>query len=365
VAVRANSASCLASWKRRENGIRTQKFGELTSLDRFSTTRLARDLVVESGDEMSAKCCVAWMVCFLLVVGSSPVMAEEAADWPDEPAESSFESWDRLGMEEATNLSRAELVVFQTIHGTVLGFQACLLIECRSPRSYVGLPALGGLAGLGASLYFTQNGIAPGMTASLNSGVVWGGWMGIWTANLARWWDETIAGSMMVGQVLGMGLGYGMAEVLRPTSGDVAAVNHTAIWTTVSYFIIVEILLGLQASDQAQAASMMIVPALGAAGGGALAANYPMSRPRVRVVSAAGLVGGLLGATAVFLIFEDRIQEEVMATASLLGIFSGLGVAGYLTRGWDSEYREGPDMSATVVPTMDGRGLQLSLTGRF
>ncbi len=309
-----------------------------------------------------------WVFCAMFLV---PGVAAAEESWPvdgdegEAGEESAWDGWDRLGVEEATTLSRAELVTFQTIHGAVLGGQACGLLDCRSPRAFVGLPALGGLTGLGASLYLTRDVIAPGMTSAINSGVLAGGWSGLWFAELMGWRNTGPLGSMMVGQMVGMGAGYGLATALRPTAGDVAAVNHSAFWTTVSYLLVTQVVLDLRVSAQTTAATFLVVPAVGAIGGGVLASNYPMARPRVRVVSSAGFAGGLLGLAIPFLIFEDSLSPRVGGATVLTGIFAGLGVGGYFTRNWDEEYREGLEASVSVGPTMDGEGMQLSVSGRF
>lgn len=301
-----------------------------------------------------------------------PAMAAEGdqAQWSEEEVssteeEESSERWDRLGMEESSNLSRAELVIFQTIHGIVLGAEFCFFIDCDSIRAGVGLPALGGLAGLGGSIYLTQDGVEPGMTAAVNSGTVWGGYLAVQALNLMdRPGSQTGPGIMMLGQLGGLAGGFGIAQSLRPTSGDVASVNHTGFWATALYFILAEGLIQVNASYEAEIASLVIVPLVGGAGGALLASQYPMSRPRIRVISASGLVGGLLGFAIPFLIFEENLNDRVAAGTVSAGILAGLGAGGYFTQEWDEDYRE-VTTSVSLLPTRDGDGMQLSLSGRF
>ena len=309
------------------------------------------------------------MICTLLAM---PAMAEEGdqAQWSEEELssteqEESSERWDRLGMEESSNLSRAELVIFQTIHGIVLGAEFCFLIDCDSIRAGVGLPALGGLGGLGGSIYLTQDGVEPGMTAAVNSGTVWGGYMAVQALSLMdRPGDRMGAGIMMLGQLGGLAGGGGIAQSLRPTSGDVASVNHSAFWATVLYYIIAEGVVQVDASYEAEVASRLIVPLVGGAGGAFLASEYPMSRPRIRVISASGIVGGLLGFAIPYFIFLENLSDRVAAGTVSAGILAGLGAGGYFTQEWDEDYRE-ITTSVSLLPTRDGDGMQLSLSGRF
>lgn len=277
------------------------------------------------------------VVATWFVILAIPSLASAEEEWaPDDvpAAEATGETWDRLNLEEPSVLSRAELVTFQTVHGMVLGFQTCVLVDCRSARSGVSLPALGGLLGLGGSLFLSRDGVHPGMVAAVNTGTLAGSWGGFWTMQLLDQWGANTAGAMMVGQLLGMGAGYGLAEVLRPTSGDVALANHMGIWSTVTFLMITQGILNINASNQAIIGSMLVVPTLGAVGGGLLAAHYPMSRPRVRVISASGAVGGLLGFAIAFLIFEENLSETVRFSSALVGIAGGLGAGTYFTREW-------------------------------
>lgn len=275
------------------------------------------------------------------------------------------ERWDRLQIEEITVLSRAELVTGQTLHGVVLGLQSCSVLDCQGPRSYLGLPTLGGLIGLGGSLYLTQNGVAPGHTSLMNSATLWGGLLGLRVGELAGVPYDNVVLVAMAGQGLGLAGGWLIGELARPTSGDVAMMNHSAIWTTALVLLITRGVLDLSFSNTVEDVSWIALPAVGATLGALGASAYPMSRARTRVVSAAGAVGALVGLTVPFLIFEDSLSPRVGAAGTALGALGGLGTAWYFTSQWDQEYREAGALHFAVMPDRERHGLSLLVGGQF
>ena len=288
----------------------------------------------------------------------------EATETNEEPAEGA--GFDRLGVEEPTGLARAELVGFQTIHGIVAGVELCVIVDCQSARAGLSAVTLGAATGLGASLLAThETGITPGQASALNSGVLWGGWLGLMASDLAGTDGRGVAGTMLVGQLGGMGLGYGLSNLTGATAGDVGLVNQSGLWAGIFYTIIRDGVLEANVSREAGRVGLMMTAVAGGVGGGALASQVPMSRGRVTVTSASGLLGGLVGAAVPVLAVGDDVNSQVVATGVTLGAAGGLLTAGYLTRTWDGdEYR--PESAALgIQPTVDGEGMLGTLSGRF
>lgn len=279
------------------------------------------------------------------------------------------ERYDRLGIEEATGLARGTLVASQTIHGALLGLQGCIVVNCDSPRLGVGLPALGAATGFGLTFYATHDrGVTPGQSAALNTGVWYGSWTAITGALAVDAQDErAVFGSMMALQLAGLAGGYALSEVLRPTAGDVSLARHSALWMAVLYPMVTEGVLALDQSERAIAAGMWISSTLGGVGGAVLAGNKPMSRSRVLVTSASGLVGGLAGMIVPVLIFEDDLpNRQTLWVPTLIGGAAGLATGAYLTREWDDDADFRPETATPMFsPSFDGEGVVAGMSGQF
>jgi hypothetical protein len=92
-----------------------------------------------------------------------------------------------------------------------------------------------------------------------------------------------------------------------------------------------------------------------------LSQSMPVSRGRVLLIDAGGILGGLLGAAAVALATDDG--DPILVGAGV-GVLGGLGLATWLTSDFDAPARTGPQV--TLAPTLMGReGAGLVLGGRF
>jgi hypothetical protein len=286
----------------------------------------------------------------------------------DEPSPAATRAPDRGGK---TNAARAELIVFQTIHGVFAGVELCRALDCVGPRkNALSLMTMGGL-GLGLSIATTRGGIRPGDTELLDSGVVWGAWNGLGitaardNSNFKPWMP------MLVGQGLGLGLGGVIAAGSHPSAGQVALANSFGIWGTgLTFFTI------LMVSDHNQSASKIWVPLIIASDaglliGGTVARGSSISRGRSALIDMGGLLGLLLGG----LIASGSDSAQAVGAALLLGTGAGLGVATLATSNWD---RASPAptlaltrplglptaMNLSPMPLAHGGG-GLSLGGRF
>ena len=301
---------------------------------------------------------------------STTVWAENTGQTIAETPQESLvqqENWDRLGVEEPTGVARAELVTFQTLHGIVLGGQSCALLGCDSPRLALGLPTLGGSIGLGGSLLFSRDGITSGHASAINSGVIWGGWLGAASAGLVADLDgDEITGVMMAGQVAGLGVGYLLAQQIRPTAGDTRLVNLGGAWSAFYYLIVTEGILRLRQSRQTMGLGLIGATLSGAGLGAAIASAHPMSAGRVGIISATGVLGVLAGLTAPVIALGDEADRTSVMVSAALGATAGLGIGTLLTRDWDDEEAYQPQaMSFSILPTLDGDGIQGSISGQF
>jgi hypothetical protein len=95
-----------------------------------------------------------------------------------------------------------------------------------------------------------------------------------------------------------------------------------------------------------------------------LSRNMDISRGRVLLIDAGGLLGGLVGLSAMFLSLGNDHGDAVLV-GSAVGVVAGLGLTTFLTRDFDAPDDDMPTVS--VVPATLGRhgGMGLAVLGRF
>jgi len=270
---------------------------------------------------------------------------------------------ERARPEGPTRAARAELASFQTFHGIAVGLEVCLLVDCQSATGGIALLAVGGGVGLALSLGAAPQGIRPGTTASLDAGVEWGAWnaIAIGVANDSR--SQAFAGTLLVGQGLGLGVGAALSAIARPTAGQVSLANTVGLWSG----LITLFARGadeFSGSRQSIMLSLLAASDVGLAGGALLAARFPVSRGHALLIDAGGAAGALsaLGVTA--LIGGNGTRRQTYFLAMIPGTLVGLGASAYLTRRWDAP-RLPADLAFTVAPIADGRGATAGVGGRF
>jgi hypothetical protein len=253
-------------------------------------------------------------------------------------------------VERPTSAARAELALFQTVHGVVAGIELCIAAECDDAAPAIGVVALAGTVGAAASLVFGQE-ITPGQRALLNSGPLWGLFNAAILLSLVD--PDTpaaVALPLFGGQLVGLVAGAA-AFAARPTSGQVALANTFGLWAGV---LTAGALVAARVDfdDEGPFAVIGVAADVGLAVGATIAARYPWtSRGRTLVIDAGGIVGGLVGLGA-GVVVDDRLGETGVGLGTL-GAALGLGAAAYLTRRWDAD--DGPrPVRAAIAPTPGG-----------
>lgn len=244
--------------------------------------------------------------------------------------------------------ARAELIIFQTVHGIVAGAELCAALECDGTRAHALSLMGGGLAGVGLSLLGSAGGVTAGQVELLDTGTLWGAWNAIEIGIIAGQ-DGGEAGfwrTLLIGQGLGLGVGGLLWLPFRPTSGQVAMASTVGVWSTVLTA------LSLAAADQnmSEAAiftTLLVAGDLGLAVGGVAARDSDMSRGRTLLIDAGGVLGLLAGA----LVASGTDSQATAATAALIGTATGLVVATYATRTWDAPPRS---VRLTAMPVPGG-----------
>jgi hypothetical protein len=231
-----------------------------------------------------------------------------------------------------TRGARAELALFQTIHGVALGVELCIAADCDAGEAFLGVALLGGTAGLGASLAVDR--LTSGQRALLNGGTFWGAANAGLTLLVTQPDNERLYPVvLMAGQLGGLGLGAALTP-LKPTSGQVGLASSGGQWGAALAGLS---LLALEpdASERTFGGVMLAAMDIGLAVGAQLAVKYPrVSRAQTFVIDAGGIVGGVSGAGIGVLVGGDADTRATPGLAAI-GALVGLGVTTYLTRHWD------------------------------
>lgn len=266
---------------------------------------------------------------------------------------------------------KVELQVWTTLYGLWLGIAVPGALGADENEPYgVGL-LLGGPAGFfgGRAIAGSRN-LTEGQARAITFGGLWGGWQAYgWRevfdwgvterCELSPWTNEEFCyttedtaeenfAAMIVGSLGGMAVGSWLAN--RPVSPGVATtVNFGALWGT--WFGVASAVLMDLENDDLMAATLLGGNA-GLAATMALAPGWNVSRNRARLVSIAGVIGGLGGA-GVDLLVEPDDDKTAIAIPLAMSV-AGLGIGAWATRDYDR------DRVASAPPTEGPGGSLLS-----
>ncbi len=257
-----------------------------------------------------------------------------------------------------TSLSRAEFIVFQTLHGIAVGSEICVIGQCDDERVWGGALLLGGGLGFTVSFLATQNGISPGHSEALNQGMLWGAWHGGALAGASQPSDaEVTAGLFLGGQLIGLGLGELAWRTTRASMGDISLASSTGFWAG-ALTLFIHAATEFEAKEKPIFLSILAASDAGLLAGALLADRFPMTRGRVLVIDGGGIIGSLLGMGVDLLIQGGSVEPAPLFTAASIGMVAGLGLTAFWTRNWNV-----PELpvSLALLPTEGGAILSLGL----
>lgn len=270
----------------------------------------------------------------------------------------------QFGPEGPSALARAELATFQTLYGITAGGLFCGALSCNDERLLVGSLAIGGATGLAVSLLGTRGGITPGRAQTIDAASGWGLFNGFALAGAADLDTAPTFGLMLASQIAGVGAALAINRYRDPRGGDVSRATSFGLWAGV-LTLFVHGATDFDASGRAVNTSLLVVVDAALVTAGVL--NYldiaPVSRGRMLLIDAGGVVGALVGMGVPIFIANSTGSPEVFFTSAILGTISGLGLTTYLTRDWDDF--DVPDVSIGVLPSTEGEGASIVLGGRF
>ena len=255
-----------------------------------------------------------------------------------------------LNRVDAEGRGSVELRVWATTFGLWLGVAVPGWLGADRPEPYGAGLLLGGPAGYfgGKALAESLN-LTEGQARAVTLGGTWGTWQGFGWAEVFDLGSEEICfgpgqcfetggsdeakfGAMVIGGLSGIAAGALLAR--RPISRGVASTaNYGALWGT-WFGVATSILLDFDEGDQPLTGALiggnagLLTTALSAPG-------WNISRNRARLVSIAGVIGGLggLGLDLLFLPENGKMAVAIPLATSLLG----LAIGAVTTRGSDAE----------------------------
>lgn len=276
--------------------------------------------------------------------------------YPNTPAAAEAARLLGLLQQKTTDTSgRTELMVFGTTYGAALGVALPVALDSESAEGYgLGL-IVGAPAGFLASrAYARSRPLSEGQASAIISGAMWGTWQAFgWMEALDIGQDETcypglpgdpefcsesgpdapaVVSMMIAGSLVGMGAGTALSQK-NITNGTAATVNFGAMWGSW-----VGLALGILSDQQDDA--LLTTALLGGNAGllaGALGnSRWRLSESRARLISIAGVAGGLAGMGTLLVVLPNDAGNEAVLFP-LLGSIGGLALGAYWTRNFDRD----------------------------
>jgi hypothetical protein len=250
---------------------------------------------------------------------------------------------------------RIELQVFGTLYGAWLGVAIPLIAGADGTEPYgLGL-LLGTPAGfLAARAYARTHQLTEGQARAITFGGLWGSWQGIgWATALDigsgdDGTDEYVAATLG-GGLAGIAIGAILARKPIP-AGTATAVNFGALWGTWFGFAF-SVLADL---DDERFQASLVGGNLGLLGAAFAAPRWGMSRPRARLISIAGVVGGLAGGGVSLLTRPD--DDRLAVLFPLAGSIAGLAIGAVTTDTMDGAAGGGAGgIDGALLDVRDGR----------
>jgi hypothetical protein len=257
---------------------------------------------------------------------------------------------DRNKGETASRGARAELAIFQSLHGAAIGIEACIALDCREGQAYFGLALAGGAIGALAAVRLDN--LTSGQRALLNSGTIWGATNAALVLVMTEPESQAGALTLLAGQGAGLFAGAALFAV-HPTAGQVALANSGGEWGYVLSTLALEA-SRTSLNNHERAATAMIAIDAGLAAGAYFASRFPaVSRAQTLVIDAGGIVG-TVGGGSLGVVISGSIDDPTTPALAAVGAVIGLGAAAYFTRDWGDDTKH--SLHTYVAPPERGRG---------
>lgn len=252
-------------------------------------------------------------------------------DYPNTPA--AAEARSRLTQARSTasaSSGRTELKVWSTLYGLWLGVAVPGALGADGSEPYGAGLLLGGPVGfLTGRAIAESRPLSIGQARAITWGGTWGTWQGLGWSLIGDLEGEAVFGTMLAGGVAGILVG-GALSTREISDGLATTINLGSLWG--SWFGVAGAVLADLDGEGSLAASL-IGGNLGLIGSALGGRNWNLSRSRARIISVAGVMGGLGGAGVDLLVQPD--DEKVAIAIPLIGSVIGLAIGARATRNHD------------------------------
>ena len=251
-----------------------------------------------------------------------------------------------LPEEGSDRTSQVELMVWATTYGAWLGVAIPGAFGADGPEAYGAGLLLGGPLGfLGGRALSRSRPLSDGQVRAITFGSLWGSWMGYGLMEVLDWGETEycefdycyvegpdgadVFKALVLGGLAGTVTGAVLARKPIPM-GVATASSLGAFWGT-WFGVAGGVLVGLE--NDPLLTSTLIGGNVGLLATAKMASGRRISRNRARLISIAGVIGGLAGAGVDLLVQPDG--EKVAIGIPLAGSIVGLAVGAGLTSGMD------------------------------
>ncbi len=248
--------------------------------------------------------------------------------------------------EDAGRRGQVELMVWATTYGAWLGVAIPGALGAESSEAYGAGLLLGGPGGfLGGRALSRSRPLSEGQVRAITFGSSWGTWQGYGLMEVLDWGEREecseygcyvegpdgpdVFKALVLGGLAGTVTGAILSKRPIP-SGVSTSVNFGALWGT--WFGLAGGILADQEGDGLLATTLLAGDA-GLLGTALLAPGWNISRNRARLVSIAGVLGGLVGGGLDLLIQPDN--EKVAIGIPLAASIAGLALGASATSDMD------------------------------
>jgi|SRR5688572_10579695 len=300
-------------------------------------------------------------------------------DYADTPAAAQVEAMLAAvrRMPAAERPGRTELLIFGATYGAWLGVAVPIILNADDEAAFgVGLLA-GAPAGFFAARSYTRSRpLTEGQARAITFGGTFGTWQGFGWAEVLDVGDQdefcapetpcfdvdsdsdirARTAAAVVGGLTGIGVGAAIAG--KPiTAGTSTAVTHGGLWGTWFGWAL-SFLAGTDETD-GHVASALIGGDVALITTGLMAPRWQLSESRARLISIAGVIGGLAGG-GLMLIVQPEDERSAVAFP-LIGSALGLGLGAHWTRGQDGRAENRNDAGGGALLNLDQGSWALDL----
>jgi hypothetical protein len=255
---------------------------------------------------------------------------------------------------EQERSGRSSLIVFNTLYGAFLGVAIPAALGAESPAPYgAGLLIGAPLGFLGTKAFVERFPMTSGQATLTGFGARWGTWQGIGWREVFDLGDRTIVEcypgdgcyewesesdrapftAAIVGGLSGLATGAILAQKINPSHGAATMVEQGALWGT-WYGLATSALIDIDYSGDEILAWTLMGGNVGLFVSALATRSWKIGAGRARIISAAGLPGGVAGLGLDLLAEVDDEQAAILIP--MLTSLGGLVTGAILTQKFES-----------------------------